>query len=112
MLRVIVLDTYKMHEEYQDKPEKIGAWVDSLEGRDQTLFDAGYLIAIEGILEEFGKSKRKLLADLLDIDDLERITRIEAKIFLLDAYERAYTERAKLLSRDRALQATCWPVYS
>lgn len=101
-----------MHDEYQDKPEKIGTYVSSLEGRDRALFEAGFLFSLNSYVEQIVSTKYALLQALMNSDDPEYDIQLTAKIHLLDIYEKRYREQAKVMSDDPSLQAILSPLYA
>jgi hypothetical protein len=101
-----------MHNEYQDAPRRIEAYLNRLSARESGLVAVGYILAFEGLLEQISDSKRKLMLRLVDEDDEQHIHELEARIRMLDIYEIHYRLRVERLSEDPVLQSIAWPVYT
>lgn len=95
-----------MFKEYLDKPREIEKWVLTLTDKEREIFDAGYVLALCSLLEQITESKTKLANKMFDLEDVaededeEEFFRaqLEARLLLLDIYEKHYTLRAKVIA--------------
>lgn len=93
---------------YNDNPEEIEKWINSLTDMERAMFDRGYVVALLGFLEQLNESQRKILQKILsleeeDFEDEEEFDeakrQLESKLLLLDIYEKHYQYRVRTLAR-------------
>lgn len=92
---------HRMHSLYQDNPRYIESWLKSLSEKERELVDKGYVLALEGLLEQICDSKTKILEEYMKLEDHKpRRSALLHRLRMLEIYEKHYLEQVRTLSAE------------
>lgn len=89
---------------YKDNPHEIEEWLQQLPDDEQSIFDLGYICALEGLLEQIVDSKIKIWNKMMGASKREE-SHLQSRIYILDIYEKHFQRRIDRIAERQASKA-------